>query len=236
MRCAGLTRPWPANSGRRGRAGLRFILLGTEHVVGNGHISWGRHIFSGKGLEGDLGGVLLGLALRSADAPAEGLPVHQGLHLELPAMVGSAHGDHLVLGRGPPLGLHHLLEEALEVAVMTPVEDALEERAEVAPDEALGRTKAPVQIDRGDDGLEGVGQDRVRKPLASQAPAYVNAGPHLKLLGDSGQALSADDDGLDAGEFAFGRFRKQVIEPAADHRPQDGVAQELQTLVGGSRV
>jgi hypothetical protein len=137
---------------------------------------------------------------------------------------------------GPPLGLHHLLEEALEVAVMTPVEDALQERAEVPADEALGRAKAPVQIDRGDDGLEGVGQHGVRKTLAGEAFPDLNAGPHVKLLGDSGQALSADDDGLDAGEFAFGRFRKQVVEPAADDRPQDGVAQELQTLVGGSRV
>ncbi len=59
---------------------------------------------------------------------------------------------------------------------------------------------------------------------------------HPQRLADLCTRLPADDDRLDPRQVAFEVLGVLLEEDLADHRAEDGVAEELQPLVGGQAV
>ena len=56
------------------------------------------------------------------------------------------------------------------------------------------------------------------------------------MLAEPAARLAADDHRLDPREVPLERIRKQPVERLADEKPQDGIAEKLEPLVGGQAV
>jgi hypothetical protein len=108
-------------------------------------------------------------------------------------------------------------------------------KAEQLLDDAARLIHAAIEVYGADDRLERIGKDR----LAAEATGLELPGTELQLvaeadfLRDAGQRLGADDARPQAAEIALGGHRIAPVEPVGRHQVQDGVAEELETLVVG---
>ena len=90
-----------------------------------------------------------------------------------------------------------------------------------------------VEIDRRDHRFQGVSQDRVAAMTAGFHFARTQQDPlaQFKLTRQRGEGGFAHQLGAGAGEVAFGGLGPAQIERLGDERPDQGVAEEFQTLV-----
>ena len=125
-----------------------------------------------------------------------------------------------------------LLEPALEV-LPRPLGRLGDAFAQQADDEAVGLRPAPVEVDRGDQGLHDVGQDRGLLPPAGLvlALAEQQRRAHLELGGDLGQHDRVHDRGPHLRQLALGEVAVGPEDVVGDGQTEDGVAQELEALV-----
>ena len=106
-------------------------------------------------------------------------------------------------------------------------------RLEQPQHELAGGVPSTVEVDGGDHGLHGVGEDRrlvasARRflPLAEeQRPAQ------LRFAGDLGEHLTVDDRGSQLGQLAFRHVGVLGDHVVGDDEPEHGVAEELEALV-----
>ena len=102
---------------------------------------------------------------------------------------------------------------------------------------SLTGSHAAVEIDRGDQRLEHVGEHRLRHRRVDRH----SFAQHQKLaqpqrLADLGTREPAHDDRLELGEVAFEEFGELVIELLADDFAEDRVAEEFEPLVRGQAM
>ena len=93
-----------------------------------------------------------------------------------------------------------------------------------------------IEIDGGDDGLCGVGQQGglVAAPVLLGAFAEEEKLGEAEGFAEACHALAADQSGAHTGEFAFGAVRELAVEGFGDDEAEDGVAEEFELLVVGS--
>ena len=93
----------------------------------------------------------------------------------------------------------------------------------------------PLQVDRADDRLDGVGEDRGLVATAGGllAAAELDVLAELDLAGHVGQGAGVDDRGAQLGQPPLGEVGVGDVERLGHHDPEHRVAQELQALVGG---
>ena len=105
-------------------------------------------------------------------------------------------------------------------------------------DEGAGGVESAVEVEGGDDGFEGVGEQggllAAAALLFSAAEAEVSA--EVDAGGDFAEMTAADEGGAEAGELAFARGGEAVEEGFGDGQAEDGVAEELELLVVGGGV
>ena len=72
-------------------------------------------------------------------------------------------------------------------------------------DEGAGGGEASVEIERGDDGFEGVGEERRLFAAAALlfATAEAEERAEIDAVSDFAEMTAADEGGAEAGEFAF---------------------------------
>src|SRR6516165_597122 len=125
--------------------------------------SWRSVSTSGSSGTGQLlprgaGRLLLGVLLRTSFAGAPTGPAEVDLSDVGPIVVGSGPDDD-VTRRALPVAHCLLLQPALVVEVVGFLARPGDVLAELAQDERLGGIPARIEVDRAEDGLEGVGQD-----------------------------------------------------------------------------
>src|SRR5579871_3024389 len=149
-----------------------------------------------------------------------------------PLLVAGARAAHLVDGGAHRPGLRPLLQPALHVRGPRGLGLEVEARLERGVHHATGGLEPPVEVDRRDDRLVGVGEHRVLVPpargvLATPEP---QRGRHAELAGGGGEGPLCDGRLADLGEPALGEVELSV-GALADHEPDDRVAEELEALV-----
>ena len=144
------------------------------------------------------------------------------------------------------VGLEALLERGFEVAGEGTFLEGLLEIGQgglddLAADEGGGGGEAAVEIDGGDHGFEGVGEDG---GLAAAAVAILTAAEakeaaELEAACDAGEVIAADDGGAEAGEVAFLGGGELAQEGLGGGEAEDGITEEFELLVvdeaGGGR-
>jgi hypothetical protein len=105
-------------------------------------------------------------------------------------------------------------------------------------DEGAGGGETSVEIEGGDDGLEGIGEEG---GLAAAAAGVLSAaeaqeGAEADAGGDRGEVTAADERGAETGELTFAGVGEAEEESFGDEEPEDGVADELELLVVGGGV
>ena len=149
-------------------------------------------------------------------------------------MVGAFFLHDLVGGDDGAGALGEVLEERLVVLLVLVLEDLVHLDLEGVEHERPGLLEAAVEVERGDDGLEGVGEDRLGEAaLLLEAAPEDDEAFELQLLGLVGERGGRDDDRLHGREVAFLVPGKELVEVLADDVAEDGVAQELEALVAG---
>ena len=100
-------------------------------------------------------------------------------------------------------------------------------------DEAARGIQPAVQIERADDRLAGVGQERRVSPLARRLLALGQAQVALEpeLAGHLGEGLAAHQIGVAHGERAFRLARKAGQQKVGHDQAEHPVAEKLQALV-----
>ncbi len=113
---------------------------------------------------------------------------------------------------------------------------------DVTLDEGTRRIEPAVKVKSGDDGLEGVGEQRGLVATAALLFAATEAkhGSQANPFGDLAEMTAADERGTQAGEFALASVWEETVETLGCGETEDGVADELQLLVvaggGGGSV
>ena len=109
----------------------------------------------------------------------------------------------------------------------------LDDLGEQALHQGAGGDEAAVLEGGADQGLEGVGQDRGAQGAAAAGLALAQAEQlgQAELQGGAVQAVLAHQVGADAGQVALVGVAEAVEQEAGDGQAQDGVAEELETLV-----
>ena len=74
---------------------------------------------------------------------------------------------------------------------------------------------------------------RLRPPLASSPRLMATNWPSPMARPEARQGVALDHAGAQGGEIALGQLRVALVEVLGGHKAQDGVAQELQALIGG---
>jgi hypothetical protein len=108
-----------------------------------------------------------------------------------------------------------------------------EPRSEKAGDEVTRRVRPAVEIDRPDDRLERIGQDR-RLAAAAGAVFALSEQDELTerdLIGDLGEGSGVDDGLAQIGEVAFGQRAVAPVRQIGDGPAEYSVAEELEALV-----
>ena len=180
----------------------------------------------------------LGLAGGVADAD---------LDAEALGVVGPALGGEDVLGLAGAEGLKVLLESGLVVADgsgegVAVVESGLEggqgRLDYLFFDEAARGGEAAVEVEGGDDGFKGVGEQgglaTASTGLLSAAEADVVA--EADAGGDVAEMTAADEGGAETGELALAGVGEAAEEGFGCEEAEDGVADELKLLVIGAGV
>ena len=107
------------------------------------------------------------------------------------------------------------------------------QRVEEAVHELAGGLDARRQVDRADDGLDGVGEDRGLVAAAGGLLAAAEADVVAEAEGaaDVGQRAHVDDGGAQLGQLALAGVGVRVVERVGDDQAEHRVAEELQALV-----
>src|SRR6478672_2822748 len=180
-----------------------------------------------------LGGGLLGLLLRPAHAVAvEGVADPdlggEGLHVVGAVVLDDVLGDaEAVLGR-------QLLQRGLPVQARPHRRGGDDERVEEPVHDVRGDGEPAAEVDRTEDGLDGVGEDR---GLVA-APGRLLAAAELDVLADAAaatdlrQGAGVDDRSTKLGQPALGEVGVGPVERLRHDDAEHRVAQELQALVG----
>jgi hypothetical protein len=139
-----------------------------------------------------------------------------------------------ILGNAQALGRGQLLQTRLPVQAGPEVRGLLDQRVEEPVDQLARGLQAPVEIDRADDGLQGVGQDRGLVPAARAllAAAEPDERAEVQPARDLGQGAGVDHGGAQLRELALREVGMQAVEGVGDHQTEHGVAEELEALVG----
>ena len=149
-------------------------------------------------------------------------------------MVGAGSGD-LVGGVAELVDGGELLEARLPVQARAAGAGRVQEAGDEPGDDRAGLLQTVGEVGGADEGLDRVGQDGVLVPPARErlALAELDELSQPQVAGDGGQGRLGDGGGAHLGELALGDLRVGAVEVLGDDDAQDGVAQELQTLVGG---
>ncbi len=142
-------------------------------------------------------------------------------------------GDSIGGGR-PPLALGTNLERALEVGRLDAIGQALQGLvAEQAGNEEASRVEPLRQVDRGEQRLEGVGEQgaAVASAGALLTVAKEQEWPKTDRSGARRARRLVDDRGAEAGQHALRGIGRQVEDEIRNDETKDGVAQHLETLV-----
>ena len=218
--------------------GLALPQAGDLEAVGGRGVFF--EVFDGRGgffeasdhAEGFHGGSLLGGLL--AGSPGAGVPPtpdHDG-YLERLGVVGAFLVQEVVNGRGAQVVLGVLLEQGLVVELMFAGHDAVDLLVHVSEDESPGLLQAAVQIHRPDNGLVRAGrQARRHARRLHDAFAEVEMLDEVEPFRHAGARLAADDNALDARQFAFQKLGEPAEQFFADDEAQNGVAEEFEPLV-----
>ena len=184
-------------------------------------------------LGGSLAGALFGKALRLAD------PFFSQPHFDREGfrMLRTILGDDDVARRRKFQGLRHFLQGAFVIGNFAVVPSSV---VRSAPDHAgfdeLARGfEAGVDVQRGDQGFDGVGKQGLFLTPAAHfltAPEYQKF-TQAELHRDFMQARGADQVGLQLGEAAFGKRCEAAHQALTDHEAEDRVSQEFELLVVG---
>ena len=116
---------------------------------------------------------------------------------------------------------------------MQPVEGALEAWRDPGHDESSGGFHSAVEIDGSKHGLECVGQDRVLVP----APCGLFAATEVDVAAESdrsshlGERPLIHDRLAEIGERPLRAIGVTVVSEVGDHPAENGVAEELESLV-----
>src|SRR3989338_367517 len=178
---------------------------------------------------------LLGLFFVAAAAEAVFLPPHPDLDPENAPVLGAGLFDDAVVRQLLFVLLRVFLERRFIVADIAGARDRLDLLPQPVDDEVAGLAEAGVKIERADQRFKSVGE--VRFPALAAAPLFVpGEKKHVaeaKFAADPGEGLVGDDRRPDLGQVAFGESGEFVVEVFSGGELQNGVAQELQTLVVG---
>jgi hypothetical protein len=207
----------------------------------------GEEAFDGEA-RGFLLGFLLGGAFRFAEGSEPAVFVADAdFDAETLLMVGAALSDEGVVGLTEAGGLEVLLEGGFVVAdgsaeggagFESEVEAGQRGLDDVLVDEGAGGVEAAIEIERGDDGFEGVGEERgftaASALLFSAAEKKKRA--ELDAGGDLAEMAAADQGGAETGELAFAGVGETEEKGFGDGQTENGVAYELKLLVVGGWV
>jgi hypothetical protein len=208
-----------------------------------------RLLLCDEAFEGDAGCLLLGLLLGGAFGFGEGARATvavgdadfdaEELLVIRAALCGK---DVLRLPRSG--GLEVFLESGLVIADgsgegVAGAEGSVELRDggldDVALDEGACSVESAVEVEGGDDGFEGIGEEGGL--LAASAllfsAAETEQGSEVDAFGDTAEVTAADERGSQAGELAFARVREAAEEAIGYGESEDGVADKLKLLVVG---
>ena len=110
----------------------------------------------------------------------------------------------------------------------------LDDRVEQRVHGASGGLDAVRDVDRADQRLEGVGQDRRLVPTAGGllAPTEPDEDADVDRAGDVGQRAHVHDGGAQLRQLPLGQVGVCAVERVGDDQSEHGVAEELQPLVG----
>ena len=186
-----------------------------------------------------MGGLLLGRLLRRALAEPDLLSGDRRHADETTLVRWSLDVDnlvaHLIAGAG-----ERLLELGLVVDVTGASE--LDPRVEGRHDGGLDPREAVLQVDGGDGRLE----QRRQNVAATRDPVELRRRNILclleqelrqvELLRDAGTAMPRDDVRSDLREASFRRVGEPVVQRPRNRELEDGVAEELEALIGGGPI
>ena len=150
-------------------------------------------------------------------------------------MVGASLADHFVGRRDAKIPLGPLLEERLVVGAHLPAHDLVNLRNQHPLDQRPDRLHAAIEVDRRDQRLEQVGEDRRRhRSILYRKPfSHDQEVDQLQLLTEPAAGLAAHHHRLNASQVSLERIGERAVEPLADEKSQNRVAEKLKPLVGG---
>ena len=178
-------------------------------------------------------GVLLGPLLARAFTLRQLLFVDRDGHAESARVIRPAGIDQHVDRSGRALDVQPLLELGLEILVGTGPTALAEILANKWSNEGPRRVQAGVQIDGADQGFERASQHGGALTGAGHlgATPQLQMGAEPKSLGESGRGVQIDEGCPSTGQLALVVFGVTLIQQLRGYEAQDGVAQELQSLV-----
>lgn len=187
----------------------------------------------GQGIQGVAGGILASPLLAAAGTAAFFLARHEDSDGEDLVMVWTGLGHDLVSRRRFEPILRKLLQHRLVVELHEKTQITGKGLFEDGANDRVGRGKAAVDEDGADDGLEGVGKQRVAATTATERGAFAHDErlADLELARELGQGFFVHQGGTDARQLAFGETFTTFHEPTADGEAEDGVTEEFQTFV-----
>src|SRR4051794_1101532 len=183
--------------------------------------------------EGGGGGALLGLLLALAAALAADGGPHEDGGVEGLGVVRTLLGHHVLRDAEVQL-CGELLQAGLPVQARAERGGRCQQRVDEAADEGGRDLDAVLDVDRADQRLDGVGEDRGLVPAAAAllALAEQEVVTDAERAGDVRKRAAVDDGGTQFRELALGLVRVPVVERVGDDEAQHGVPEELQALVG----
>ena len=148
-------------------------------------------------------------------------------------MVGAGGAGQLVAEKLVALALHQLLQLGLVVpaALLHLLLPLLVQQDAV--DQVAGGIHAAIQIDGGEHGLRGVGQNGGAMAASALflSPAQLQAAAQIQRLRHLVEALLADEGGTAAGQVALRQIGVLCVQVFSGDEAQHGVAQKPQPLV-----
>ena len=190
------------------------------------------HALAVESVEGGEGRGLLRVLLGATGADSEHRPVAEHLRGEDLVVVRPGRRGP-VLGRHPALRRQPLLERRLPVETVESTQGALKARSHMGDHHGARRLHAAVEVDRAEHRLEGVGQDGVLiatsgGPLTA---AEVDVLSETERTRDLGEGALVDHRLAQVGEGPLGEIGEPLEDQIGDHETEDGIAEELETLV-----
>src|SRR5659263_468253 len=188
----------------------------------------------GDRLEHGLRGTVLGHLLRGSAARRDELADSGGG--EEGAVVVRSAALHLVGGERKAVHRGEFLERCLPVEGGGEPQRVAQEVGEELLHHHPGGLEAVEQVRGADDGLHGVGEDRVLVPASRhELPApQADVVAQLEVARHLGEGALRDGGRPHLRERPLGDFRMLAEEEFRRHESQDRVTQELQPLVGGN--